>query len=122
MPWYAAHVIVSTRPIKRIDGEISVYENVLLIEAVDDDEAGSKAKKYGEASVVEDETLRIDREPAEQRFVGVRKIIEIRGPVSSDVDEPIDGAEITYSKISVKDEETLAKLANGEEVVVEYLE
>jgi len=122
MPWYAAHIIVSTRPIKRDGGEISVYENVILLSAKDDDEADVKAKRYGENSVVEDETLRIDGEPAEESFVGVRKIIEIRGPIDSVGDEPVDGAEITYSEMRVKDEEALEKLAKGDEVSVEYLE
>jgi hypothetical protein len=35
---------------------------------------------------------------------------------------PVDGTEITYSKFAVKDEEALAKLVNGEEVLIDYLE
>jgi hypothetical protein len=122
MPWFAAHMIESIRPIRPDSGEIFVYENVFLIEAKDDDEARIKARKYGEASIVEDGTLSIDDEPAEDVFVGIRKIIEIKHPKASESDQPADGAEITHSKMSVKDEEALAKLANGEAVAVEYLE
>jgi Domain of unknown function (DUF4288) len=122
MPWFAAHMIESIRPIRRDKGEIFAYENVILIEAKDSDEARVKAKKYGEASVADDNPLTIDDEPAEDVFVGIRKIIEIREPIDSGSNELLDGAEITRSKMRVKNEEALAKLASGEEVALAYLE
>lgn len=45
MTWYAAHIIVSHRPINSDgEGNINLYENVVLISAKDDDEANSKAQ------------------------------------------------------------------------------
>ena len=60
----------------------------------------------------------------ETAFVGVRKIIEIQNPPSLNSAEtvPVDGTEITYSKFAVKDEAALAKLVNGEEVLISYIE
>jgi hypothetical protein len=126
MTWYAAHIIVSDRPINPDDeGDISLYENVVLISAKDDDEANFKAQQYGENSIVQDDTLTtMEGVHLETAFVGVRKIIEIQNPPSLNSAEtvPVDGTEITYSKFAVKDEEALAKLVNGEEVLIDYLE
>jgi hypothetical protein len=125
MIWYAAHIIVSHRPISPKIGDIYLYENVILISAKDDDEANFKAEQYGKNSVVEDDTLTtMEGVPVETSFVGVRKIIEIQNqpPLDPAKDRPGDGSEITYSKFRVVDEEALAKLAKGEEVLVNYLE
>ena len=120
MKWYAAHIIISSRPIERDNSEIEVYENVILISANDDDEANLKAEQFGKAFVVKDDTLTtMEGKPAEDSFVGVRKIIEVRNPLSlsPNSDKPVDGAEITYSRFKVKDELDLAKLVDGDGVV-----
>jgi Domain of unknown function (DUF4288) len=125
MPWYAAHAIVSYRTIKPSKGEIDVYENVILISAKDGAEAHNKAQQFGEAYIVKDETLTtMEGEPLEESFVGIRKIIEISNPFSPGPDSaiPVDGAEITYSSFKVKDEQALADLVNGDEVLISYLE
>jgi hypothetical protein len=123
MPWYAAHAIVSHRTIKPSKGEIRVYENVILISAKDDAEARNKAQQYGEAYIVKDETLTtMEGEPLEESFGGIRKIIEIINPFSPGPAIPVDGAEVTYSSFKVKDEQALADLVNGDEVLISYLE
>jgi hypothetical protein len=124
MAWYAAHSIISIRPRKPRTGEIVVYENVILLEAFDDEEATTKARNFGQASVVEDQTLTLNGEPAEQSFVGIRKIIAISNPspLKQDGDRPVDGTEITYSEFAVKDDKALAKLVKGDGIVVRYIE
>jgi Domain of unknown function (DUF4288) len=125
MNWYAAHIIISSRPIKLGNGEIDVYENVILISAENDDEANFKAQQFGQAFVVKDDTLTtMEGDPVEDSFVGIRKIIQVRNPLSlsPDNDKPVDGAEITYSRFTVKDDVDLAKLVDGEEVVISYLD
>jgi hypothetical protein len=84
----------------------------------------SKARKYAEASIVEDKTLTINGEPAVASFCGIRKIIAISNPwpLSQDEDKPTDGTEITYSKFQLKDEQALARLVNGADVPIHYLE
>jgi hypothetical protein len=124
MSWYAAHIVVSIRPIKPRKGEILVWENVVLIEARSNDDAEDKARKYGKASIVEDKTRKIDGEPAETSFLGVRKIISVSNPwpLTQKGDRPVDGTEITYSRFTVKDKRALAKLVNGDGTVVRYIE
>jgi hypothetical protein len=124
MTWYAAHTIVSIRPIKPAKGEILVYENVILIEAKDGEQATDKARKHAEASIPKDQSLRIDGEPAVESFIGIRKIVAVSNPrpLGQDADRPVDATEITYSKFKLKDERALSKLVNGEEVLIHYLE
>lgn len=124
MTWYAVHTIVTIRPIKPHKGEIGGYENVVLIEANDEHEAANKARKYAKDSIPEDESLKVDGEPAVQSFIGIRKIVSVNNPwpLSQEGERPVDGTEITYSKFSVKDERALSKLVNGEEVLIRYLE
>ena len=124
MTWYAAHTIVSIRPIKPGKGQIVVYENVTLIEASDENEATVKARRHGEASTVQDGTLSIDGEPAVSSFIGIRKIIAVSNPwpLNQDSDRPGDGTEITYSKCKVKAQRALSRLVNGEETSIDYLE
>jgi hypothetical protein len=124
MSWYAAHAIVSIRPVKPRKGDIEVYENVLLIEASNEDEATDKARKFAEASVVKDDTLTVDGEPAALSFIGIRKIISVSNPwpLNQDRDRPVDGTEITYSLFKLKDEQALSKLVNAKEVLIHYLE
>ena len=57
MTWFAASIIVTMRPIEKSSEPILVYENVVLIEAADSDEAWSKATVYATASIVADESL-----------------------------------------------------------------
>jgi proteasome lid subunit RPN8/RPN11 len=122
--WYAAHVIVSIRPVEPDNREICVYENVILVSARSYDAARVKALKYAKASIVEDETLRINEKPAEMSFVGIRKIIEVSNPwpLSQSEDRPRDGTEITYSEFTLRGERALFELAKGDEVHVRYLE
>lgn len=124
MLWYAADTIVTTRPRKSHKSEIGGYENVILIEAEDGDEAERKARKYAQESIIDDPSLTVDGESAVDSFVGIRKIIAVSNPwpLDQDGDRPVDGTEITYSKFAVKDECTLTKLASGEEVMIRYLE
>jgi uncharacterized protein DUF4288 len=124
MTWYAAHVIVSVRPVKPRKGDIDVYENVFLIEASNEDEATDKARKFAEASVVKDDTLTVDGEPAALSFVGIRKVISVSNPwpLNQDGDRPVDGSEITYSLFRLKDEQALTKLVSAKEVVIHYIE
>ena len=124
MAWYAAHAIVSIRPINQKERAIAVYENVILLQAADDSEAMSKARRHAKASVAKDQSLTLNGEPAMQAFVGIRKIIAVSNPwpLDQEDDRPVDGTELTYSEFQVKDENTLTRLANGDAVPVRYLE
>ena len=77
-----------------------MYENVILVEASDGEQAWIKARAHAKASMVKDDSLTLNGEPAVEALVGIRKIIEVsnRWPLSQSGDRPLDGTEITYSQ------------------------
>ena len=123
MTWFAAHIVIG---MKRIDdvGPVSVYENVILIEAKDAKEAHLLAAKIGENEAQIDDGLTIDDSPAKKIFAGIRKIITVSNPDPYDLDQdqPTTGTEITYSEFEVPNEDALRCFANGETLDVRYLE
>jgi hypothetical protein len=120
MAWYAAHAIMYFKLKSGVQDSFTIWENVYLIEAENSDEALSKAKAWAKQEEGEDETLRVDGQPATQVFAGIRKLIEV-----SHWDEEgrlKHGDEITYSVLQVTDEQSIRELVKGEEVAITYIE
>jgi len=116
MAWYAASVVVGYFfRSQRID-PVSVEENVVLIDAEDRETAMGSALKLGLNYAVDDPTLEIDGKPAVAQFIGIRKLVEICGPVNTTSDEPIHGAEISYFTYTVENRSDLDALMRGEAV------
>ena len=124
MTWFAASIIMTTRPVDQSPGPILTYENVVLIEAKSSDEAFSKATEYANAAIVVDDSLAVDDKPVIESFAGIRKLINISNPHPLDLDHapPTTGTEISYSCFEVANEQDLAKLVKGEDVVIRYIE
>lgn len=123
MTWFAAHIVIG---MKRRDGigPISVYENVVLVEALSPSEARQISINMGKAEAEIDDTLTIGGQPAVRIFAGTRKIVNVSNPDSVDLDQdrPVSGTEITYSEFEVSDDAALQRFAHGETVEVRYLE
>lgn len=116
---FAVHTLVAVRVEGReANDTIPVYENVLLIQATDGDDAERRATDI--ASLEDEEELRWDGKPARLRFVGIRKVIECQ-PFGT-AKRIGDGAELTYSVLSVASDADLKKLAAGDPVIVTYSE
>jgi Domain of unknown function (DUF4288) len=126
MTWYAASIIIAFRTEQKDRSPILVHENVILIEAPNEDEAMKKAKTAGENQVQSDasEDLRVGNRPAHIDFIGVRKLITVSNPspLSQDKDRPVDGTEVTYSQFELPDEDALMRLSNGDDVTLRYIE
>lgn len=119
MPWYAAHLILSTVFKDGLQDRYPAREDVVLIEADSPPDAFEKAKGLGKGREGDEGgTYRCDDRKATWTFVGVRKLVECEGYV----DRPADGAELTYSLLEVPDRESLQRLAKGEEAAVTYRE
>ena len=122
MTWFAASIIIGLR---RHDnkGDITVYENIYLVEANSGEEALDWANEQGKLeAAIDDDGLTIDNHPAERLFGGIRKLIEITNAAGSTAeDQPRSGAEVSYSEFAVPDEETLQRLGSGESVTVQYI-
>lgn len=123
MTWFAAHIVIGIRRRDGI-GVISIYENVVLIEAPKAKDARLVASKIGEAETKIDDDLTIDDFPAERLFAGIRKLVNISNPDPLDLDQdrPISGSEITYSEFEVADETAMYQFARGETIDVRYIE
>lgn len=119
MSWYAAHVILYTKFKDGVQDVFPVWENVYLIEAASGDQAIQKATRLGqEAEGDSSGSYRYAGRLAQWVFAGVRKVIECQRSEQ----RPESGTEVTYSVFQVSDEETLRRLAAGEEVGVSYEE
>jgi len=98
-----------------------VWENVYLIEAVDDDEAAEKGlnvakRQEGDAQG----TFTWDGRPATWVFKGIRKVISVAG-TSAD-GPPTDGCEVTYSTLEFESADELARYLDDDQakaVIVE---
>ena len=124
MTWYAAHVIVSIRPIVQDEEPISVYENIILMEADDANKARDKANLASTREPGADEGLMIGDKRARTVVEGVRKVVAVSNPwpLDQDSDRPVAGTEITYSKLELKDDKALRDFVEGKEVEITYLE
>jgi hypothetical protein len=121
--WFAAHVILY---FKFKDGKqdcYPVWENVLLVEAPSADEAFEKAAHIGKGEESKDESgLTYGGRPAMLTYAGIRKLVRVDGGMASLEDRPVDGAEVTYSTLLVKDARAFARLVEGKAVTVRYEE
>lgn len=124
MAWYAAHIVIGIMPIQRPSETILVHENVVLVEAPSETDALGKAKAIGQTEAALQDGLTLNGAPAKRVFAGVRKLITVSNPETSnlDQDKPSDGTEITYSVYEVSNEEVLKEFAAGSEVAVKYVE
>lgn len=119
MPWYAAHIVMSVRFKDGPQDTYPLWENIVLLEAPNDEEAERKAELKGqEGEGDSDGSFRWDDRPATWVFAGVRKLIACEDPHVP----PGDGIEITFSEMAVDSEESLSKFVNGEPVMVRYEE
>ncbi|MGH8558479.1 MAG: DUF4288 domain-containing protein [Methylococcales bacterium] len=123
MTWYAASVIIGMRRVDNL-GPMLGSENIFLIEAPSSKEALDKAREYGNTEASLDDEFTLDGQPAKRVFVGIRKLINISNPfpLKIDSDAPTSGTEITYSLFEVSNEQDLEKLAQGQDIVLRYIE
>jgi hypothetical protein len=121
MPWFAAHAVMYFKRKEGPQEHFSVWENVLLVEARDGEDAMAKA----EARAREDEgdssgSLVWGGHPARLVFAGIRKLLTVAHEAAGDVIG--HGDEVTYSEFEVADEAAVRALAAGEEVSLKYVE
>ena len=124
MTWYTASIIISCRLKSGKQDVFPVYENFTLFEAATREEAIKKANKYANEYVEIDDQLQLNGKPAFWKFEGIRKLIELRDYLSDelDVEQPVNGVEVSYSYMEVNNEKKLQDLANGKAVDVHYVD
>lgn len=119
MTWYTAHLITYFKLKDAPQDFYTVWENIVLIEAVDEIEARKKAEEFGKMYEVEDESLTVDDQPAETIFAGVGKIATV---CHIGMDNKLaSGDEVTFNEFVLPDKESIVKLVDGEEVTVLHI-
>ena len=78
MPWFAAHAIFYFEAKDGPQDSFSIWENVYLVEAKDDDEAWRKADVWARQNEGDsDGSLFWNDRPATLRYAGIRKLITV---------------------------------------------
>jgi hypothetical protein len=117
MPWYAASQLYGY--FSRADGSLLlVEESVVLIEAPDGEEADAQAAILGHRREGEDPVFNVGDVPAEERYLGARRIVTVQGGAGSSADEPGHGAEVMFSRYELESHDDLEALVRGASVRV----
>ena len=126
--WYAAHLITTLRAKREEDvaaeepaRPLQAWEDVLLVEAADPDDAIRKATEFGTREAAEDsKDLVIDDKPAAYEFIGVRKLSEIGEKVTGHRQAP-NIIEVTTTELEIRNDFDLLQLARGGDVLLRYV-
>ena len=119
MAWYTAHLITYFKLKNLPQDSYTVWENVVLIEAIDETEAMTKAEEFGRREAA-DKSITVDDKPAETIFAGVRKLGTV---FHTGQDGKLEsGDEVTFNWLVLPDKKSINKLVKGEEVTVKYIE
>lgn len=115
--WFAASIIMHVEFKDNVQDKYPIWENVILIEANNEEEALRKAEERGHFEEGDaDDSFTWESRPARWVYGGIRKMLTC----AEFEDRPKDGTEITYSEMEVASAEDLSKLINGEQVSVVY--
>ncbi len=119
MAWFAAHAVMYVHFKDGRQDSYPVWENVLLIEAADADQALTRAIRRAKQDEGDAEgSFTWDERPAMWMYAGIRKLITISAP--KDHNTPVSGAELTYMQFEVPDATALKDLVAGEPVYIRY--
>jgi len=121
MPWFTAHAIIYFRLKSGEQQRYRVWENLLLVEAADSRQAWDRAIELARQDEGDSNgSLRIDDQPCELVFGGLRKVVEVSHVGVENL--PRHGDEISYSQFEVADADALRRLIDGEDTALVYLE
>src|SRR5262249_39382446 len=121
MPWYSASAIMYCRFKDGGQSPTPVWENVLLIEAPDEDTAWDLAERRarqdeGDASG----SMTWDGRPAEWKLAGVRKLLSVAHDPLKETETLGHGDEVTFTEFILADMAAVQAMASGKAVTVEY--
>lgn len=119
MSWYAAHIVMLVKFTKGPQQRVPAWENIVLIEAEDDDEAISKAEAIGESeSKASDGSQRWGGKPFTWEFAGVRRVCSCALMAS----RPANGDEVTYNELEFESIAAARRYADGRPATVRHKE
>lgn len=117
MSWYSAHIVMVVELKDAVQEHYPAWENIILIEAANEEEAFRKAESRGRADEGDEGgSFRWGRKPARWAFAGVRKLTEC----ATLTDRPGDGDEISFNELELPSREAVREFARGKRVDVSY--
>lgn len=117
MTWYTAHIIMYIEFKDGCQDKYPFWENLILIEAEDDEDAFTKAEIRGRQDEGDSQgTFTHESRPATWVFGGIRRLVEC----VEATEHPSHGTELSYSEMEVVSEAEFQKVINGESVMVWY--
>ena len=124
MTWFTASLITYIKALSAPQETFPVFEDFVLVEASNREEAFAKAERIGRDTAAINDGLEYTGVPALRCFVGVRKLRSIYNPVEMDLDEspPVSGTELSHSYYEVSSEADAKALGQGKAVHVNYLD
>jgi len=122
MTWYGVSAVIAFRFKDGPQDVWPVWENVYLVSADSPEEAEAKAVALARVTQGDDDgSLMCNGRAATREFRGVRKVMTVQN-VRAPEDDPVDGAEITFSTVELGSEDLLQDLVDGKPVPVKYVE
>jgi hypothetical protein len=122
MTWYAVSTILVFRFKEGQQDVWPVWENVYLVSAESPVAAEAKAAAFAKLAEGDDDgSLTVEGRLATRQFCGIRKVITVKSPTVPG-DEPVDGAEVTFSELELRSETEIQELVDGKAVTVKYIE
>jgi len=121
MTWFAASAIMFVEFKDGTQDYYPVWENVLLIEADDANEALRLAQQRAKEDEGDsDGSFRCNDRPARWVLAGIRKVLTVAH--RSAMGQLQSGDEATFTEFVVRDRAALDRLTAGESVELEYVE
>jgi len=117
MSWYAAHILMLVKFKRGQQRRVPAWENVVLIEAEDDDEAIAKAEEIGLKECSDgDGSARWGGRPFTWEFAGVRRVCScaVMG------NRPSSGDELTFSELEFESLAAAKRYADGRPLAVRH--
>lgn len=122
MLWFGAHIVMRILFKDGQQDHCPAMENIYLISALTEEDAQNKAEAIGRSLEGDSEgSFTWGGRPAEWKFVGIRKLIEVRNSQSTN-DSIVDGTEVTYSTYDFLGANQLRSFMLEEEVSVKIIE
>ncbi len=111
--WYSAHAIFYFQTSSQ--SQYLVHENVYLIEADDADSAMKQALSLAQSreDTSLDGSLCLGDQPAEYKFAGIRKLVEVEQNPNPEGPGLWNGVEVSYSEIELGTLDEVKQLAQG---------
>lgn len=117
MGWWIAHTVCVTKVIDGDQDTYPIYDSCLLIEAKTISEAGKSAENLAKMKADITREVQLNSKPAENLFVGIRKIFSLSSSDTFSVEQLQHGSQLTSYMFKVDERADIRKLVENKSEV-----